>query len=394
MLTGTFAPYYGGGAKQALSLCGKLRERGFSPFVVTKHWGNGEPYKENIHGVNVFRLDWGRSPIQRMLYSLRVLRFLLTQRKNYEIIHSHGIFPYTYCGIIASKLHGKKIIAKMITSGADDPKTIKNRFLGSLQLKLLSLIDKIVSISSELSASFKQSSLPQNKLIEIPNGVDTDKFKPLADMEKHNLRKSLRLPTDQIIFTFVGVLNKRKGSDLLIEAWRKIAQDIPKAKLILVGPKTKTENKNTDEQFVNNLLDEIKTNPLMKNVILTGYIDNAQEYLKASDIFVFPSWREGMPNSLLEAMSCGILCIASELPCVTDIITNNQNGLLFPPGDVKQLADLMIKTAKDSKLRDATGSNARDTIECKFSLDIVADRYAILYRQLLAEKSRRTTYAH
>jgi len=383
MLTGTFAPNYGGGARQALALCRKLEERGVSSFVVTKRNGKGQMPRQRVQGIDVFRLNRGTSKIQRKLYFVRVLGFLLSQKNSYEIIHAHGIFPFTYAGIIAARLQGKKILAKMITSGVDDPITIKRRFLGGIQLKMFLLIDKIISISSELSASFKECCSQRHKLVEIPNGVDTAKFRPSTDKEKTQLREKLTLPAEQTIFTFVGVINQRKGVGVLVEAWKESAGNIPSAVLLLVGPRSKSENDNADEDYVNKLSEKIKNNNLMKNIILTGHVDNPEEYLKASDVFVFPSWREGLPNALLEAMSCGIICIAAKIACVTDTISDGKDGLWFRPGDVKHLAELMVQTAGDCETRKLIGHNARATIESRFDLDKIADRYVKLYKQLL-----------
>ncbi|MBN1766751.1 MAG: glycosyltransferase family 4 protein, partial [Sedimentisphaerales bacterium] len=360
-----------------------LQERGVRPFVVTKYRDRTIPRQETMQGIDVFRLSWADTPIQRNLYSLRVLNFLLAGRNTYDIIHAHGIFPYTYSGIISARLHSKKILAKMITYGADDPQSIARRTFGGLQLNLVSRLDRIISISSELSVSFRQSGLPGEKLIEIPNGVDTTIFRPLAREEKNNLRQQLNLPQHQTIFSFMGVVNRRKGIDVLIDAWRKIITRIPGLKLVIVGPLSRKENCNADEEYVQELQHEISTNRLEDTITLTGFVENAADYIKASDIYIFPSRREGLPNSLLEAMSCGLCCIASDLPCVRDIITDGRDGSIFPSGAVEQLAVRMMELARQSDIRETIGQNARQTIEKRFSLDTIADRYVHLYNHLL-----------
>ncbi len=383
MLTGTFPPYYGGGAKQALSLCKKLKEKGIIPLVIARNHGMKRNNTDIVEGINVYRLSGNGSVLKRHSSLLRILQYLLSLNKAFDILHVHGVYSYSLAGLLISKLLGKKVVLKMANFGGDDPDTIKNRTFGNVQLKIFSLADKIISTSSQLTDTYKKSNLPKNKLAEIVNGVDTEKFKPISLSEKISLRKYLGLPINEIIACFTGLINERKGIDLLVEAWKNIKDTSENIKLFLIGPNKKEGGISVDDKYIEFINREIKKYKLDTYITFTGMLHNIEQYLQASDIFVFPTRGEGLPNGLLEAMASGLPCIATKIPCIKDIIKNDVDGYLFNSGNFDQLTELIIKLSQDANTRHGIGINARATIEQRFSLNTITDKYIALYHELL-----------
>jgi glycosyltransferase involved in cell wall biosynthesis len=118
-------------------------------------------------------------------------------------------------------------------------------------------------------------------------------------------------------------------------------------------------------------------------VIFTGTTHDVQDYFRAADVFVLPSRREGLPVALLEAMACGLPCVASLLPGATDtIIANGGNGLLVPPGDAVALADHVARVLQDTALASALGAAARETIAARFANTDVAGQWLAAYRSV------------
>ncbi|MBT4511477.1 MAG: glycosyltransferase, partial [Chloroflexi bacterium] len=117
-----------------------------------------------------------------------------------------------------------------------------------------------------------------------------------------------------------------------------------------------------------------------------GKVDNPQDWLRAADIFVLPSVREGLPNALLEAMSCGLACVASRLDGITDRVLSYGNeeaaGLLFVPDNPRVLAAAIGSLAASGDLRDLLGQRARAKIENEYRLEAVAETYTRLIRKL------------
>ena len=109
-----------------------------------------------------------------------------------------------------------------------------------------------------------------------------------------------------------------------------------------------------------------------------------EKYYQASDVFVLPSNREGLPNVLLEAMACGLPVVASNLNGITDwIIKDGKNGFLFEPGDSNQLGEILLKVLDDDQLSQEVGLHARETVIKRFSMDTVANSYFNLYKSLV-----------
>jgi glycosyltransferase involved in cell wall biosynthesis len=119
------------------------------------------------------------------------------------------------------------------------------------------------------------------------------------------------------------------------------------------------------------------------NVHFIGQVANVDEFYQLSDIFVLPSYAEGMPNALLEAMACGLPVIASRIGGVVDVVEEGKTGILFESGNVAELSSALKRLLEDGALRRKLGAEARKTIIEKFSIDKVVYEYIGLYKKLL-----------
>ncbi len=121
----------------------------------------------------------------------------------------------------------------------------------------------------------------------------------------------------------------------------------------------------------------------VESVQFTGQVDDAVPYFQAADLFVLPSSTEGLSNSMLEAMSCGLPVLATRVGGAPDVIAHGESGYLIPPDDRQALRRGLETLLEDRALRFNLGSNARQRILAEFSLDSVAKRLAALYQRLL-----------
>lgn len=379
MICYKFPPLYSGAAKQALRLCKELDKKGLAVFIVTANISKIKR-KDNVEGIEVYRLPvYGNNRIQRLTFLIGLLFFLLKNCRRYDFVHIHGVNWYFIPGILLTKLLRKKSIIKTTLIGCDDFDTIRRRKLGAIQKRLFLKADAIVSINRFLTTSLEKSS---SKVREIPNGVDTNEFFPLKQIEENiQVRKLMGVPLNSKIITYVGVLSYRKGIDLLIRAWLTVVQKCQNSKLLLIGP-VESDNSELNEAFIQSLYKQINLSNLNDKILFLGYTQEVVRYLQASDIFVLPSRYEGMPNSLLEAMACGLACIAMNIPGTSDVITHGHDGLLFNPEDADQLSEYLLKLIEDPDYTQRLGFQARNTILKKFSLDIAAEKYVQLYKTL------------
>ncbi len=380
MVSLSFYPAFSGAGIQAWRLCQKLVNKGVRFTVIA---GNTEQSVEDeaTGEIKVYRLGlynqgrWGA-----LSFAMRLLCRLINQRRYYDVLHIHGAYWYGQAAVLFGKILRKKVIVKMTMLGDDDPLSIREKQLfGGLGLRILGMADRIVSTSRELTDSYKRSGLNPERLVEIPNGVDAEHFSPVPNEEKQKIRQHLGLPESEAIVTFAGRICYRKGIDILVKAWGEVNREIPQARLLLIGP----NNDNIENAYVRSIHRQIEELKLTDNVIFTGRVNNLNLYLQTSDVFAFPSRREGMPNAILEAMACGLPCVAMSTSCVSGIITDGKNGLVFEAEDSQKLAQHLLRLLKDPGHTRRLGEEARKTALADFSLDSVAGRYLELYQRFL-----------
>ena len=217
--------------------------------------------------------------------------------------------------------------------------------------------------------------------MQIPVGVDTERFQPEVDADRRReIRASLGLPRADRCVVFVGAIIARKGVDLLVDAWRAVAAADPEALLVLVGPMDLTEE---DRTFRTALSDQVDGLGPSARVHFAGRVDNVEEWLRGSDIFVLPSVSEGLPNSVLEAMASGVATVMTNLPGIAgDVIRSEREGCLLPDRTSDELAAVLSGLLSDPERRRAIGIAARARVVEGFSITARVDRYKELYRAL------------
>lgn len=240
----------------------------------------------------------------------------------------------------------------------------------------------IVSVSPALEQAVKACFPEKSRL--VPNGVHNDLFVPLDHEERASFRKQKKVMDGEVVFSFLGTIGKRKGADLLASAFVELADDHPQWKLWIIGPKDLGQNRNLSQPEVNEIYDRLKRHA--NRVTYWGRIDDRSllsKILASSDVFVFPSRKEGMPIAPLEAMSCEVPLIISRIPGVTDLANiDGETGLYITPGSLEELKSVMVKLGSDPELREKMGRAARKRIERDFSWSHHIDRWEQIYRAL------------
>jgi len=388
MLTGAFYPEISGGGIQAWTLINALNTK-INFYVITTSHDFSLPRRECIGNVNLYRViirpNHIFSKVQSLIWFLRVF---LKIRKRINILHFHGFSQKNIFFIILAKIFKKKIIQKITSFGDDDPVSIQNKRFGRLRLFFFSKADIFISVSPAISRRFLQSGIADKKLFTIANGVDTKRFIPLSNpVEKKTLRRKLQLPEENKIIIFVGFLYLDKGADLLITAWKRIrAEQNNNVSIVLIGS-TNTTYFQTHTNLFDKLLKEIEEFRMGNEIIFIEKTLEIEKYYQASDIFILPSRREGLPNALLEAMSSGLACIATRLTGITDyVIEDNKDGLLFEKNNMEELAAKLKKLLNNEKFINELGHNAREKIKKEFSIEKIAGEYLHLYKCLDNDK--------
>jgi glycosyltransferase involved in cell wall biosynthesis len=386
MIVWQFPPVYGGAGIQALALAKILKKKGVECVVLTPQYA-GLSKNDVMEGIDIIRFKlYGKGRLPFLMFNLQAIINIIKNRKSYRVVHFHSIWPFCFLVRAVARFLKMPFIVKLSSLGFDNPINIKNKsFLWKREYYTLRSADKIIALSDALKKACLRAGFSKDTISLIPNGVDMDRYNPITNKnEKNMIRRELNLPETHTIITFVGRICKHKGSDLLFDSWKRIGSLFPAASLLMIGPYSlrKSDNKL--------ILDELVSvdREYYENVVLTGVVSNVSDYLRVSDIFVFPSRTEGLPNALIEAMACGLPAIATRIPGVTDnIIESKRDGILINNFSEDELAKKTIALLEDPEYGKYLSRNARQKIKNEFSIGKVAEKYKCIYEELLAGHS-------
>lgn len=222
--------------------------------------------------------------------------------------------------------------------------------------------DSIIAVSDEVANSIhKWYFVNKKKIHTVYNGVETSLFCP-DQSQRDRTRKSLGISEKEKVLLFFSFVTKQKGLHLLINALPGILKNNNYVRLLISG----------DGNYLTEAKQFVRQSGLESYVVFTGHIphEEAPDYINASDIFVLPTIRqEGMPFSLLEAMSCKKPVIASKIGGITSVIDDGVNGLLIPPGSTSKLIEKINFLLNNKDFADKLAVNARKKAIDKLSLE-------------------------
>ncbi len=374
MVVRLFYPWIGGTERQAHKLARKLLEKQVAVELVTGWWFRGSPAQETLDGIPVQRnfTLWeflgikGLRKFGGYLYILTLLWHLWRRRTDYDVIHVHGLNYHTFTAVLAGRLLNKKVISKLANSGhaSDINKMREDRQLALARFMLPTALkcDRFVALNEKVVDELTAVHIPNSRIIELPNGVETDAILAKTSYDLHTPARLI----------FVGRLHPQKGLDTLLHAVRQLTERHEICLHLLGDGPLKAELAALAKQL-----------GIAERVLFHGQTDDVLGHLQEADLFVLPSRAEGLSNALLEAMSCGLPVVVSAIPGNVDVIEHNQNGLRFTVDDPGALAQNLASLLTNANQRRQLGRQARQTVEHRYSLSAVADQYIDLYQNLM-----------
>jgi len=214
-------------------------------------------------------------------------------------------------------------------------------------------------------------------------GIDTGKFNPakFTTADRLQMRSSLNIDGSDITIGFIGRLVREKGIFDLVKAFRDIAHKYQNLKLLIIGPSDLDERDKSTNDGLKKIITE---NKLDNKVIFTGYREDIPELLSAIDIFVLPSYREGMPVSLLEAMAMEIPVVATNIRgCKEEV--NDECGILYDKGDIEGLKSALSCLVEDRELRQKMGKKGRQRVVQMFNEEESIRKQLDVYKMVINE---------
>lgn len=333
---------------------------------------------KNREGVSIVSVAMKRSiaPFQDLISLYRLYKLFKKERPT--IVHS--ITPKAgLLSMVAAKYANVPVRIHTFTGLVFPAKK-------GLFQKLLILMDKVLCwhathIIPE-GAGVKQDLLDYKitkKQLEViangnVNGIDTTFFNSntISEQQQQNLRNELGIDSSDFVFVFIGRLVADKGINELVRAF--LSLEIPNCKLLLVGPYE------TEDPLQPETLKAIQQND---SILSVGFQHDVRPYLVISDCQVFPSYREGFPNVVMQAGAMGLPSIVTDINGSNEIIIEGFNGTIVPAKNVTALSNAMIRIKEDETWRNQLQSNARSSIISRYEQELVWEALLIKYKEFL-----------
>jgi L-malate glycosyltransferase len=246
--------------------------------------------------------------------------------------------------------------ASEFEGGVLDPR-LRTRPLHAVMNRWIRRVDTIQCISRDTHERLIAAGYPASRLRMIPNAVDLSRF------------EAERRPSGDVVrVAYVGRLRRVKGVGVLLDAWRLLAGE-GGARLVIAG----------DGDQRAELEAQLDRLGLRDTVELAGEVADVSGVLRETDVYVQPSFMEGMPNSVLEAMAASLPIVATRVGGNQDLVTDGDNGLLVPPGDAAALAAAIRRLIRDPALARRMGARARARVE-QFGVPAVTAQLVRAYR--------------
>jgi glycosyltransferase involved in cell wall biosynthesis len=324
-------------------------------------------------GLRVRIYGRGRSRRWRdIVYALGVAWTLFKERNDYEVAYFLMSGLHLATGLPMARLLGKPIIMKFSCSSL--VVGMRESFLGRLELKFLRRwATRILVLNPGMVEEALEVGFDKARIGWMPNPVDTELFSPCTPAQRMQIRQELKLGQDTPVAVFVGRLDPQKELPWLIGAFARVVREMPGAVLALVGDGSLREELG---QLVSSL-------NLDRNVIFTGRLntEGVLKWLQAGDVFTLISAIEGLPCSLIEAMSAGLPPLVSDIPAHTQLVDNEVNGMVTGLGSEESIARGLVRLLGDAGARKRMGAAARVRIAEQFSTPRVVDCYETLFAE-------------
>lgn len=290
-------------------------------------------------------------------------------REGFDILHTHD-YKSDLLGLRAARRAGIPVVA---TCHGFTESSMRLKFYKQLDILALRRFDAVITVSNLLRDALCRRGVPAERVVTIHNCIDNPV--PVGDADLTRLKKALKLREDDKVVLAVGRLSREKNFAMLIRAVALLAGDLPRAKLVIVGD-------GSQRQQLENLCHRLNVDD---KVVFTGHRSDVQTLMALSHCVAISSVREGLPITLLEAMSAGRTVIATKVGGIPEVIRDGENGLLVESGDAAAMAKRLRAVLAGSIDTAKIGGAARDTIAGDFAIEQMVKKTAAVYRGVLEE---------
>lgn len=310
-------------------------------FTKCREWYEGEIDLVRLHGP----IRW-----------LEILIRLITTHRNTDAFYIIGRPKFAVWAILYAKLTGKPVTLALTGKAEifNNKEGFRNRLFASC--------DHYIATTHEIKNSFViDAHIDEQKISVIPHGVNTELYPYVDENIKKQAKIDAGLTASTPVLLFCARVARNKGILVALEAWKQLHLLYPHARFYIVGG-----GENVLLDIARQVNEECN-----HSIIITGEVDDVTVYHRLSDVYIFPSEHEGLPTSLLEAMSSGIPTVCSDIGGNDDLIINDITGYRVPVHDVNAYVTAISKLFDDLQLRIQLGKTALHYVESHCSYAVV-----------------------
>jgi len=376
-----YYPGIGGPCSVVDNLNSILKRNGHYTGIATPIQQNNKHYFDNSTVDELIYVKVKKSYFSRFWpYYCKKWNNYIQKFLTYDLIHIHGVFDY-YAYFVSSKIDKPYIIT---LHGTLQPEVItkksslrKRLFRSLFGLNILRKARFVHALTPYEKECLIELGVPEEKVVVIPNGINPDDFRDLP--EKGLIYKKFPRLRDKKLVLFLSRINWKKGLDDLIPAFAEVVKQVKDAHLLLVGP--------DNEGYIDRVNSWIKDYKLSEYVTYFGpaYGRDKLMFLQDSNIFVLPSYSEGFPMSVIEAMYMGLPVVVTENIGIPEIIRESSSGIIVKKKQ-NEIADALINLFKDMDKAKEMGEMGRQYIMNNLTIDKAAERMIEIYEKILCGK--------
>lgn len=363
---------YGGAEIQVVNLAIQLRKREFEVHVITLMTPKAFLDVLNSNGIKVTALNINNKfpnpiPILKLIFYIR--------KWKPTIIHSHMVHPNILIRVIRPFLPKTTLICT-----AHNIDETGGKKLGKLREIIYRVTDPLCDMTTQVSQAglqiyIKKKIVKKNKIMYIPNGIDTKLYKPDTQI-RYMLRSELGL-SNKFVWVAIGRMEPQKDYINLINAFSEVVKKYKNSILVIIG----------DGFMRHIIIDLIDKLGLSDHVMLLGIRKDIPKLLNIADGFVMSSSFEGLPLVLLEAAATQIPMVVTDVGGNKEIVQDSKSGYLVPPKNYIALAKkMLILMMQPKEERIKMGIYARNLIERRYDINIIVSKWINLYQKLINNK--------
>ena len=368
--------HYWGPGTSAFRLYKSVKEKNI--YLTIVHASNQQGYFPEVFDEHVKLpvIEKG-SLIEILKYYFAARRWLRLNHQRFDVFHGLSAFEYTFRPALLFCKTGKPAFIKITGEHYGfGQHSLLSRLLGIARSrrKNANRITGYIAISDAIETNLISSGIEKERIFKIPNSVNENIFTKIGLKEKTFLRKRFGIKERKTLL-FVGGLSERKRPLECVLATHELIQKGFDVQLYIVGP-----DRSSNGRLLNKIIGYVKNNELDDRIYLVKETTKPELYYRLADIFLLPSTNEGMPNSLLEAMSSGLASVVTPVSGCRDLIDDGNNGI-FTNGMVDDIVIKIQTLLENSQLAKNIGRNASRLIREKYSSERIFKAHIELFSQ-------------